>query len=57
MTTKDIERIFGLSNYQPPRELKSDVEILNHVANCYNMTKLFEKESKNPIPEEGENLP
>lgn len=57
MTTKDIERIFGLSNYQPPRELESDVEILNHVANCYNMTKLFEEESKNHIPEEGENLP
>ncbi len=57
MTTKDIERVFGIKNFQPPRELESDVEILNHVANCYKMTKLFEEESQNDNPEEGENLP
>lgn len=57
MTTKDIEKVFGIKNFQPPRELKSDVEILNHVANCYNMTKLFKEEFKNDNPEEGKNLP
>ena len=57
MTTKDIEKVFGIKNFQPPRELKSDVEILNHVANCYQMTKLFEDTFGKETKKEDKNLP
>jgi len=57
VTTKDIEKVFGIKNFQPPRELKSDVEILNHVANCYQMTKLFEDTFGKETKKEDKNLP
>lgn len=43
MTTKDIEKIFGISNYQPPRELSGDKEILEFIGACKKLSDNFEK--------------
>lgn len=52
MTTKDIESAFGISNFQKPRELKTDEEIQRHIKACIAMCGAFEEEFKDEKIEE-----
>ena len=52
MTTKDIESAFGISNFQRPRELKTDEEVQRHIKACIAMCGAFEEEFKDKKIEE-----
>ena len=52
MTTKDIESAFGISNFQKPRELKTDEEVQKHIKACISMCGAFEEAFKDKKIEE-----